>query len=77
MAVLTKTQMKAIQAYAAERDAAIEGIAEVFREAGLDPAKNYTVNGVTGEATEAVFEGVADGRQPEDNSRVGRRRARS
>lgn len=48
---LSKSQLKALRTYMAERDVATQGIRETLAEAGLDPDGNYNVDFQTGAVT--------------------------
>ena len=50
--ILSKSQMKAMQAYIEERTRAINGLAEIMQEAGLDPNEpGYQIDWQSGVVT--------------------------
>lgn len=74
---LSKAQLKAMQAYAAERDAAIAGINEILEEAGVDPANpNLRMNWKTGEIVEVTPPELVPQPESKDSRPVRRARAR-
>lgn len=74
---LSKSQVKAIQTYMAERDAAIAGIVEMLEEAGVDPNNpNLRFNWKTGEVIEVTPPDQVEAPESKDSRPVRRRRAR-